>query len=146
MVFTVRCHSQSYLSSSIGDSLRFGRQGKQSVNLSSSIPHGPPPCCNICRASCLPKKGVTATKPSDMGEKGQCSKGQKAAVNRHICQEIFSFFTSSSGIWSYRGLWYSGNTNSSHAAPWTPNKDLTGCNIIKEALNHQSYRSKIWRG
>lgn len=60
------------------------------------------------------KKGVNATKPNDKGEEGQGSKGQRATLNQHICQEIFSVFTSSSGVLSSESLWYSGNTNTAH--------------------------------
>lgn len=62
----------------------------------------------------LPKKRVSVAKHSDMGGGGQGSKGQRPTVNGHICQEIFSVFTSSSGVLSYKGLWYSGNANIEH--------------------------------
>lgn len=66
-----------------------------------------------------------------MTGEGQGSKGQMATVNRHIYREISSIFTSSSGVLSYDGLWYSGNTNSAHAALWTVNKYLTGRHAIR---------------
>lgn len=91
-------------------------------------------------AKILPKKEVNATKPCDMGGGGgQGSKGQRATVNRHICQEIFSLITSSSGVLSYEGFlvqWIS--KHSSHATHWNPNKDLTGRRSIKEPLKHHS--------
>lgn len=73
----------------------------------------------MCVPMWLKKKGVfwgggNATKPSDMGEGGQSSKGQKTTVNRHICQEIFSVFTSSSAGLSYGDFCYSGYTNTAH--------------------------------
>lgn len=85
------------------------------------------------------KKRVKATKPSGMRGGGRGSKGQRATVNRHICQEIFSAFTSPSGVLSYKGSpvqWK--YKHSAHATRWNPNKDLIGHRAIKDALNHRS--------
>lgn len=88
------------------------------------------------------RKGVAEA--SDMERGGQGSWGQRATVNHHIGQEIFSFLTSSSGVLRYEGF----------LVKWIYKHKVTCNSLESEQVVAPSksfsitvlFRSRIWRG
>lgn len=104
------------------------------------------PASNTKIATGLRSKAVNATKPSGM--KRRRSRRQRSNVccqSARLSESIFCLyiFIPCFELWSLVCWKYK---HSTHAALWILNRDLTSWHTIKDALNHPSWRSKIWRG